>query len=1167
MYLFVMRKQTREIIPRKEFCMEKLQNVKMKRMAALLTIFVFVLTMVTTRETYRVSAEDENLGTTDTATVSAVWATFPAEGVEGEPCDFEVSESQPGEKGLFAKYISNGTFTMKEEDDGLIVWVNNAEVICNGGIPCEYKLSGNSKLALGSYNIISTSDRIPACNINVATEDAIGAGDALLAFYNSASYDGSGEGENYIPGYSYDYEIVSNTTWTGWTNMNSLTVNAGATLSIACGHDYEGNYDFTSCINAKSVILNGTINIVNSSVTDTDDQGNPFYNDQGTPLYIPNQFAIEGGGSLSLGGSGRLISDGNGIVELRENVTVSGIDFYEADRDTTITFDGTADGCFRFFYDGEASKWIHEAGQEDDSAVINIVDSRGATVTYKSDSGEYTGFPEGMRLRTADVASAQTITVRFASGENQNITGIQIFYRVDDVDHFDYVHLNGNNEYTFSANEDGNWNYYEVWVIDWDICMDNEYKLVSFLGDNVSFKVNNTQTERETVNSFVSGTPLTLEATASNYVYVIRENNKPDTALQSVQGNSFTYTPNSKNGFEICLYPSEDAYNYYSLGPTEDGEYEVEFFVRNETETESTVSFTPEPIRQGLYDGRTKLIFSGEKTIEFTISAAEGIQYEVRLNGEDKTSDVTPEGQYNWQVSQENCGCLDIRFYEDPGQNPGEDPGQDPGQNPGQEPDHTVTAGDAVAAVESHLIAYAPAGEKTVAQLASDEIWNVFFGTITDSQGHVRHVGDFSSFFADRDAFNSAISIESEPSTVNSEITKPGTSDKLPYLAFTLTVTDGAIATGRIYVLESEYDMIVRTVKGSSTSYQLITANPYNETANTGCDAFHPYVMTCEYDMDNEGWPLVEVFGNGASFINISDSGNKAQCFGGHITGEQSGYSACKLSYKLEIYNSSFEGVKVTGNGGDTADGGQGLAAAWSWFAMDTIATNGTTASNPVAYNIFAGNTKIYLDSVSTLGSQKKITSVTCSLPAAERAVKITQSGDRFIAEPLSTFYTVLPLAVTYEGGATGYITINIVAMDIQDNTSPGGSNSIIINHGTDRDYSFDCPDRNAITATFYYTKDIDPATTGVNAILEATYTWKDGTVTRNTITEKVNSESWAGTSEPNKVTADDFILWQGSADNKPVKIEVIALKPDSAADAFAGALFGGGAGITWTKH
>ena len=81
---------------------------------------------------------------------------------------------------------------------------------------------------------------------------------------------------------------------------------------------------------------------------------------------------------------------------------------------------------------------------------------------------------------------------------------------------------------------------------------------------------------------------------------------------------------------------------------------------------------------------------------------------------------------------------------------------------------------------------------------------------------------------------------------------------------------------------------------------------------------------------------------------------------------------------------------------------------------------------------------------------------------------------------------------------------------------------------------------------------------------LYVTTTFKDGTVTKRTITEKF-ARGWGG----NNATSafDDFLLWNGTWEDMPEKIEVLVMKPGSSDSGFAGAMLGAGAGVTWTRE
>ncbi|MGN0403257.1 MAG: polymer-forming cytoskeletal protein, partial [Acetatifactor sp.] len=266
------------------------------------------------------------------AEVYQIYATFPA--AEGEITDFEIAETQPDGKELYAKLIRNGSYTVTAEDSNLPLWIDNAAVTNPGNYEVNFwdiRLSGNSSLNMGSYTISSTVDRFPALNLEPISQGTVSA-EALQSFYNSSTY----IGEN---AKLYDYSFTEDTTWTGWRNMETLIVNEGKTLTIAKGQDEES--DFATTIEAQNAVINGTVLVRDST------------------LEAANMLTILDGGSLTVGDGAYLSGSGNGCLEIRGGATVSGITLYDGDGTTEFhDFSHTE----MFAWNGENSKWVRQAG-------------------------------------------------------------------------------------------------------------------------------------------------------------------------------------------------------------------------------------------------------------------------------------------------------------------------------------------------------------------------------------------------------------------------------------------------------------------------------------------------------------------------------------------------------------------------------------------------------------------------------------------------------------------------------------------------------------------------------------------------------------------------------------------------------------------------------------
>ena len=269
------------------------------------------------------------------AEVYQIYATFPPEG-QNDFTDFEVAAEQPYGKGLYAKLIRNGSYTVTAEDSNLPLWIDNGVVTNPDNYEVNFgdiRLSGNSSLDMGSYKISSIVGRFPAFNSEPINQGTVSV-EALQSFYNSSTY----VGEN---AKLYDYTFTGDTTWIGWRNMETLTVNNGVTLTITKGHDDEQNKDFATTIEAQNAVINGTVLVWDST------------------LEAANMLTILDGGSLTVGDGASLSGSGNGCLEIRGGATVSGITLYDGDGTTEFhDFSHTE----MFAWNGENSRWVRQAG-------------------------------------------------------------------------------------------------------------------------------------------------------------------------------------------------------------------------------------------------------------------------------------------------------------------------------------------------------------------------------------------------------------------------------------------------------------------------------------------------------------------------------------------------------------------------------------------------------------------------------------------------------------------------------------------------------------------------------------------------------------------------------------------------------------------------------------
>lgn len=436
------------------------------------------------------------------------------------------------------------------------------------------------------------------------------------------------------------------------------------------------------------------------------------------------------------------------------------------------------------------------------------------------------------------------------------------------------------------------------------------------------------------------------------------------------------------------------------------------------------------------------------------------------------------------------------------------------------------------------------------------------FGTVNKEDNSKADNGDYRDerkpyaidYTGPSEAFKNAVTLSEGTSTTGSVV------DGLPYYTYMVDFkncsawTSGApeSAEGKVYVLSNYTDIVVGFKNDTGvTNYQVVDASLSSFDGRT----------TVYGDYGESG--TVIIFGNGAGSVgSTSREEEKQYRFSIHVTQELSNMHM-RRSYQIEtappqpgsdfnaqvnegkpgincnlgIVNTIIEGFEVTPHYE------KGTAAAWGWTDWPLYWTNGSSESNPIVFEMYKGCTWLEINSLDN-ESRPSITNIECTLPYAGKAVKIEKNGTTYKFTLLSDYYDEIPLKITYSNSKVGYATLRFVAIDIQRGRT--------IWHGTDN--SKDAGNDSVITASYYYLSD---QTMTVN--LFATLTLGDGSVVTKTVTPY-----GARVTDANQGTnqVDDFIVWkQGDTPSMPIKVEVIAIVPDSG-DSFGGALIGSGSGV-----
>lgn len=261
----------------------------------------------------------------DTASVWKIYAT-----VSGEDfTDLELvtaSESVEG-KELIAKFITDGTYTLTEEDRDKTIIADNAELTAGDFNVDALKLSGTSSLIYPGYVISSTEERFRSYSASGAAITLEGL-EAHYDAYGTPYYVGPDpedpdNWDKWFWGTSYDFTVSGNTTIAGFPDK-----------------DEEGN-DFISpyWIGYNDTVVTSTGNI---SI------------EEGGHLIIEGTLTVEDGGKIT--GSGE-----DHYLRVCEGAVVTGLPLYAEtpDNDVSEIFSTPNHGECEFRYDSKTGKWVY----------------------------------------------------------------------------------------------------------------------------------------------------------------------------------------------------------------------------------------------------------------------------------------------------------------------------------------------------------------------------------------------------------------------------------------------------------------------------------------------------------------------------------------------------------------------------------------------------------------------------------------------------------------------------------------------------------------------------------------------------------------------------------------------------------------------------------------
>lgn len=308
----------------------------------------------------------------------------------------------------------------------------------------------------------------------------------------------------------------------------------------------------------------------------------------------------------------------------------------------------------------------------------------------------------------------------------------------------------------------------------------------------------------------------------------------------------------------------------------------------------------------------------------------------------------------------------------------------------------------------------------------------------------------------------------------------------------------------------------------------------------------------------------IQVFGNNASLNEEVLSDPSAAHY--HVVNFHGGNDReWEMGGKLAVYDKAFSGTVVQGKGEEN------MPLAWDVNTAYDIRETGENADQPMETDLFFGYSKAVIKPLTNNQlaelSVTGLESVSVEGNIPENAVTVTKTQENeFEVEFLSDYYDTVTLKMVYNctGSTTrtAYLTINRVGIVVQNGMTPGDSpNELRIMHGHDSgdvitreqaggDFGY------AIYGTYYFPSGAG-ALTASDTSLYVTMTYKDGSTE-----QKVIPATFFTRAENGNCAMADFVIYTGTANDSPVKVESIAVENADANGRFNGAKLGAGKGV-----
>ena len=1046
------------------------------------------------------------------ATVYSIWANFTDEG----PKDLvfaaaNASAGDMGGKGLFAFYITGGTYTIPSTDPPTMYYINNANVSCSGDF-IDYVMVGTSSVQFANH---TESVAAPPYGGTVSIGDGV-----------SNEFLGAFDREN-AP--LYDYTVTSTTCECGGGDYNKLIVPSGSTLTISGGdwydEEHEETFYFSAFMHVNEAEINGSvvINDINPSWTE-----NPN----------PNVFAV--GQKLTVGSSASITGNGHGMLELGDNVNVTGLTLYNRDGETfTEVTDFTH--VEQYEYDGDNSKWVRippNAGEGEPSgrAQINIIGEKVAGVFAVN-------FPEG--------GGEPTVGASIANG--------------------------GEIELPPFTDEGG----IKKYSCDFYVTLsDSQYKPVIWVDGN---KKSDIEGNLETINDieyyhFIFDTesdrPIIDVGTEQAYGQAILEDKGANvTGVFGVAING-DGEPLPDEGHEIRI--NDSVVTVFDSGSNK---YFCEFYVAIADD-----HYLP----QIFIDGREEEFCHIEEP-----QRRNDIDY-YHVHFDIDKSNI----RINVDTKNRPAGGPDNGGEGGEGSEGGE--GGNNGGNNGEPGFELISYIDSKGYAYGD---WDCDGDVDAEDLALGMAYDIYLPQLKDHQNEAEKYGveiRDNNIIAAVEEFKNHIAVVRNSELDLAVENYEGNIVKLPGYEYTISFTMNAgepeeetvETNGAVWAFAQEGSTVplsdstglskvsntyVIAVAATETDEKLFLRraggdNPETTKVVSGDNEDSAIIIVADYSFDEYGYANVMVFGNAVSldFLLSQEENKKLAAYQGRnedlIVNTGLPWD-CVFSI-FTFIQTDYTGVRVKGT-----DDNIGSTPSWQFASYPVFSTDADASTENEAI-VFFGHKEITIEPINTLASlgiDKKIVGIE-SISAVD--TKITIDAVEFVkvsdvewkVKFHSDYYDEVEVKVVYkfdDGSQSDYyITIHRVGIDIMaGHHGPGGSMNLM--HGTDNGPSYQSDAEYIIWGTYYYPQ---PSTEKVD--LYVTYTWADGSVTKKLISNNSSLNMEYDHDLSGNCQSSDFVLYEGTEAGAPAKIEAIAVVQGFDDDSsFSGAKLGAGRGVTWINY